>query len=126
MSGADFEASFRERLLADEVNDQASGNGLLPGVLLPVKKIHFLCYFFRYGFAERPLQDLVVFQKNFFGETLRAEADKQKEKGCLLYKQKEPDPGGSATSFIEAALWCIRFSGLQKCFLCEACPEGAV
>ena len=53
--------------VADEVNDQASGNGLLPGVLLPVKRksISFVT-FSDTDLPRDPLQDLVVFQKEFF------------------------------------------------------------
>ena len=84
---------------ADEVNDQASGNGLLPGVLLPVKENPFPLLLFQIRICRETPPGSGCFPKEFFGETLRAEADKQKEKGCLLYKQKEPDPGGQSLFF---------------------------
>ena len=85
---------------ADEVNDQAFGNGLLPGVLLPVKENPFPLLLFQIRICRETPPGSGCFPKEFFGETLRAEADKQKEKGCLLYKQKEPDPGGQQLRLI--------------------------
>ena len=70
---------------ADEVNDQASGNGLLPGVLLPVKENPFPLLLFQIRICRETPPGSGCFPKEFFGETLRAEADKQKEKGCPLY-----------------------------------------
>lgn len=101
---------------ADEVNDQAFGNGLLPGVLLPVKENHFLCYFFRYGFAERPLQDLVVFQKNFSERLFEQRLINRKRKVVCCINRKSRILGVSNFVYRSGSLWCIRFSGLQKCF----------
>ena len=66
------------------------------------------------------------FPKEFFGETLRAEADKQKEKGCLLYKQKEPDPGGQQLRLSKRQPLVHPIFWPSEVLLCEACPEGAV
>ena len=68
---------------ADEVNDQASGNGLLPGVLLPVKENPF---------------PLLLFQVV-----------------CCI-DRKSRILGVSNFVYRSGSLWCIRFSGLQKCF----------
>ena len=110
---------------ADEVNDQASGNGLLPGVLLPVKENPFPLLLFQIRICRETPPGSGCFPKEFFGETLRAEADKQKEKGCLLYKQKEPDPGGQQLRLSKRQPLVHPIFWPSEVLLCEACPEGA-
>ena len=83
---------FRQIISAGNVRRQILK--LLPGVLLPVKENPFPLLLFQIRICRETPPGSGCFPKEFFGETLRAEADKQKEKGCLLYKQKEPDPGG--------------------------------
>ena len=111
---------------ADEVNDQASGNGLLPGVLLPVKENPFPLLLFQIRICRETPPGSGCFPKEFFGETLRAEANKQKEKGCLLYKQKEPDPGGQQLRLSKRQPLVHPIFWPSEVLLCEACPEGAV
>ena len=111
---------------ADEVNDQAFGNGLLPGVLLPVKENPFPLLLFQIRICRETPPGSGCFPKEFFGETLRAEADKQKEKGCLLYKQKEPDPGGQQLRLSKRQPLVHPIFWPSEVLLCEACPEGAV
>ena len=111
---------------ADEVNDQASGNGLLPGVLFACKRKSISFVTFQIRICRETPPGSGCFPKEFFGETLRAEADKQKEKGCPLYKQKEPDPGGQQLRLSKRQPLVHPIFWPSEVLLCEACPEGAV
>ena len=101
---------------ADEVNDQAFGNGLLPGVLLPVKENPFPLLLFQIRICRETPPGSGCFPKEFFGETLRAEAD----------KQKEPDPGGQQLRLSKRQPLVHPIFWPSEVLLCEACPEGAV
>ena len=72
---------------ADEVNDQASGNGLLPGVLLPVKENPFPLLLFQIRICRETPPGSGYFPKEFFGEGINAEVKENLEKAIETYKE---------------------------------------
>ena len=111
---------------ADEVNDQAFGNGLLPGVLLPVKENPFPLLLFQIRICRETPPGSGCFPKEFSERLFEQRLINRKRKVVCCINRKSRILGVSNFVYRSGSLWCIRFSGLQKVLLCEACPEGAV